>query len=90
MLSSDPASGVDSLREDSEDSGVDSEDSKDDSEDSGVDSPLWLSLIEELLGSPLVELSPPLEQDTRLKAITADSATTKIFFIFLNPFCNVK
>ncbi|PWL44899.1 MAG: hypothetical protein DBY45_05095 [Clostridiales bacterium] len=67
---------------------MDSEDSNEESE--GVDSLPWLSLIEELLGSPLEELSPPLEQDTRLKAITADNATTKIFFIFINPFCIVK
>ena len=48
------------------------------------------SLIDELLDSLLLELSPPLEQDTKLKAITADSAKTKIFFIFINPFYNVK
>ena len=83
-------SGVDSPKtgspEDSEGSKAESEDS----EGSKEDSLFRLSLTEELMGSPLMELSPPLEQETRLKAITADSATTKIFFIFIDPFCNVK
>ena len=62
-------------------------------EESGVDSEspeLDSSLTTELPDSPLVELSPPLAQETRLKDITAAKATTKIFFIFINPFYTVK